>query len=184
MSEIDLPILPHLAPEFYSWVWFASESMGGMLSVVDDKGIDVEVWVEDRMSFRNPDSHTMRATVVGENAPQSPEARAALASGKILHDIQLHLKTEEREYSFMLKGLGMDISGLKLPPHSGDGFQALFYERVFFMQDAQRILKILYILFAKMRVSPQWDDIIVPAMKKWLLGEDFSIDFQSLIDDL
>ena len=58
----------------------------------------------------------MRATVTGENAPQSPEARAALASGKVINDIQIQLKQTERAYSLSLKGEGMDISGLKLPP--------------------------------------------------------------------
>lgn len=184
MSDDAQPLLPHLAPEFYTWLWFASESAGGIFSLPDADGVPVDVWVDERLSFRNPEAHKMRATVTGENAPQSPEARAALAAGKVINDIQLQLKTDERAYSLTLKGEGMDISGLKLPPHSGEGYHALFYERVYFIQDVYRILELFYVAFARLRTSACWGDVIVPAMREWLLGERQSFDMHAQLDAL
>ncbi|MGC6509086.1 MAG: hypothetical protein ACON4U_11770 [Myxococcota bacterium] len=181
MSTEELPILPHLAPEFYTWIWFSSETAGGIFSLPDADGIPVDVWVDERLSFRNPEAHKMRATVTGENAPQSPEARAALASGKVINDIQIQLKTDERAYSLSLKGEGMDISGLKLPPHSGDGYQALFYERMYFVQDVYRLLELFYVVFARLRTHTLWEETIVPAMREWLLGNKQSFDMNEQI---
>lgn len=184
MTDENLPILPHLAPEFYTWLWFSSESAGGIFSLPDSDGVPIEVWVEERMAFRNPDAQKMRATVTGENTPQSAEARAALASGKIVHDIQLHLKTDEREYTLTLKGYGMDISGLKLPPHSGEGFEGLFYERIYFVKDIYRILENLYVTFAQLRTSEVWVESIVPMIRKWLTGEPCELDMHKLIGEI
>ena len=166
MSEEELPILPHLAPEFYTWLWFSSETAGGIFALPDADGVPVEVWVDERLSFRNP------------------EARAALASGKVINDIQLQIKTDERAYSLSLKGEGMDISGLKLPPHSGDGYQALFYERMYFVQDVYRMLELFYVAFARLRTHSAWEETIVPAMREWLLGNRQSFDMHEQLSKL
>ena len=66
----------------------------------------------------------------------------------------------------------------------GTGFQGLFYERIYFVQDIYRILEILYVTFARLRTSELWSDSIVPMIRKWLMGETFEIDMHKLIGEI
>ena len=100
--------LPHLTAEFFVWLWFASEREGGTMDVGEGVGL-IDFWVDERLSFRSPDEDKPRAVLTGENTSTSAEARAALASGKVVRDLQLHLRREEREYSVTLRGAHLDV---------------------------------------------------------------------------
>ena len=43
------------------------------------------------------------------------EARAALAGGKVLHEVRIGMRREDREFFVTLKGPAMHLTGLKLP---------------------------------------------------------------------
>jgi hypothetical protein len=161
------PALPHLSVEFFVWLWFASERDGGSMSLAENIGV-IDVWVENRLSFRGLAEEKARAVVTGENASSSLEARAALAAGKVVKDIQLHLRREEREYSVTLRGVNLDIAA-KLPPHSGEGEDGLLYERMYLYEDLWFILEGLYKRFALERTHPSWTDTL-GAIHGWVLG--------------
>ncbi len=165
--DVGRPALPHLSAEFFVWLWYASERDGGSMPHGD--GI-VDVWVEDRLSFRTPDEDKVRAVMTGENAAASREARAALASGKVVRDLQVHLRNEEREYTLVLRGVHLDLAGLKLPPHAKDGEEELLYERMFLYEDVYAVLKSLYRRFAEERVSAAWSAATLPAIRRWAEG--------------
>ena len=79
MSEQDgLPVLPHLAGEFYTWLWWSSEVQGAVFSLPDPVG-QIELWVDERLAFRNADDTKVTAVMTGEAPSTSLEARAALA---------------------------------------------------------------------------------------------------------
>ena len=161
------PALPHLSIEFFVWLWFASERDGGTMSLPDNIGV-IDVWVENRLSFRGLAEEKARAVVTGENASSSLEARAALAAGKVVKDIQLHLRREEREYSVTLRGVNLDISA-KLPPHSGEGEDGLLYERMYLYEDLWFILEGLYHRFALERTHETWGRTL-GALRAWVAG--------------
>ena len=96
MSEDATPALPHLSTEFFIWLWFASERNGGTMNLPENIGV-VDVWVEDRLSFRGLEQEKARAVVTGDNTASSLEARAALATGKVVRDIQLQRRDTEIE---------------------------------------------------------------------------------------
>ena len=167
MDEQDTLVLPHLSLEFYVWLWYASERDGGTM----DLGEEVSVWVDERLAFQLPGETKARAVVTGDNTSTSLEAKAALASGKVVRDLQLHLQREEREYDLTLRGPNLDIVGLKLPPHSADGEDGLLYERMFLVEDVWSLLGKLYRRFAEERVGESWSTTILPAIREWAGGE-------------
>ena len=77
MSTDALPIPTHLASEFYAWVWWSSEQRGGHFDLGENLG-PVDLWVDDRIAFRNPDAQKVAAVLTGENPSTTLEARAAL----------------------------------------------------------------------------------------------------------
>lgn len=160
----DAATMPHLTAEFFVWLWFASEREGGTLDVGEDIGV-IDFWVDERLSFRSPDDDKPRAVLTGEDTSSSAEARAALASGKVVRDLQLHLRREEREYTVTLRGAHLDVCSLKFPTHSSEGVDELLYERMYFYEDVWAVIRALYRVFARERVGTDWHKVRLEAIR-------------------
>jgi len=170
MNEEVNPALPHLSTEFYIWLWYASERDGGTMKLSEEIGI-VDVWIEQRLSFSGLSEQKSRAVVTGENTASSLEARAALATGKVVQELQLHLRREEREYTVTLKGINLDVSGAKLPPHAGEGEDGLLYERMYLYEDLWFIITGLYRRFAAERTASSWTQTL-EEIRAWVSGAE------------
>lgn len=174
MSD-DLPVsegLPgHVASEFYLWLWFISETGGGTLTVED--AAPVQFWVEDRLAFRPAGEEKATAVLTGDNPGSAPEARAAVRGGKLLREVRLALRREEREYAVTLRGPVVEISGAKLPAllKAGDPAEIL-YERMFLYEELHWIVAHLFRRFASVRAGDSWARVQHPEMVAWLAGRD------------
>ncbi len=166
------PVLPHLATEFFAWLWFASERDGGTFHPGD--GTVFTYWVDDRLSFRLPDEDKARAVLTGESAAATLEARAALAGGKVVRDLRLALRREDREYSVTLRGLHLDLQGAKLPAElkASDEAAEVLYERMFLVDELWWMVGQLYRRFAEERAGGDWAKVHLPAMRAWAAGSD------------
>ena len=169
MSDEGTPALPHLSTEFFTWLWYASEREGGSFWLGDEVG-RVDAWVDERLAFRNPDEDKVRAVLTGENAAATLEARAALAGGKVIRDLRLCVRREDRDYVVTLRGPHLDLQGVKLPPHAKDGDAELLYERVFLYEDLWYAIGALYRRFAEERASDDWVAVTLPAIRAWVAG--------------
>jgi len=165
----ETPSLPHLSTEFFVWLWYASDRDGGTMELPGHVGV-VDVWVDQRLAFSAIDGEGARAVVTGENTASSLEARAALAGGKVVRDVQLHLRRESREYTVTLKGVHLDLAGVKFPPHTGDGDDGLLYERMYLYEDLWFTLEGLYRRFAEERTSPGWKETLA-CIRGWVDGD-------------
>ena len=50
--------LPHLASDFFAWLWYTTETTGGHIEL---NGRSLQIWVDDRIAFRSPSEETARA---------------------------------------------------------------------------------------------------------------------------
>lgn len=166
MSEMERPALPHLTTEFLQWLWWASEREEGRMDLGEDAGV-VDVWVDQRLSFRGPGEDRARAVLTGENPSAALEARAALAGGKIVLDLQIGVRREGREYSAILRGPHLDLAAAKLPTECKGGEDEVLYERMFLYEDLFFVLRALYRRFAAERASPEWGSVSLAAMREW-----------------
>lgn len=166
------PALPHLVTEFFAWLWYASERDGGTFSL-GEEGV-FTFWVDDRLSFRLPDEDKARAVLTGESAAATLEARAALSGGKVVRDLRLALRREDREYSVTLRGLHLDLQGAKLPAElkSADQADEVLYERMFLLDELWFMVGTLYRAFAQERTSDGWHGVHLPAIRRWVSGLD------------
>lgn len=172
MSDVEgLPIVPHLAGEFYAWLWWASEQRGAVFQLEPPVGT-VELWVDERLAFRNPDDSKVAAVMTGENPAASLEARAALAGGKVLQEIRLGLRREDREFFLTLKGPAMHLTGLKLPQVVTEGGEEVLYDRIHLYEELCFVLSGLLEEFAQVRTGPSWQDEVLPALHDWILGRE------------
>lgn len=161
-------VMEHVACDFLSWVWYETERTGGRLDLGPPLGV-VDIWVDERLAFRDNSDDRPRAVLTGENPSQTLEARAALAGGKFLRELQLGIRREEREYSVTLKGALLDFSGLKLPPGEAEE-DSVIYDRMFFYEEIHSILSNLLRRFAEIRTSSEWEEGERDAMAAWIAG--------------
>ncbi|MEN0063531.1 MAG: hypothetical protein AAGA48_15380 [Myxococcota bacterium] len=171
MSEAEgLPILPHTAGEFYAWLWWASEQQGATFDLAEPVG-RVELWVDERLAFRTPDDTKLIAVMTGDNPAATLEARAALAGGKVLQEMRVGIRRDEREFLATLKGPAAHLHAVKLPQVVADGGEEVLYDRIHLYEELCFIIEGLFREFARVRTSDIWSDEVLPALHGWILGK-------------
>ncbi|MFN7142881.1 MAG: hypothetical protein ACK4YP_03830 [Myxococcota bacterium] len=157
---------PHVASEFFLWLWYRSETGQGHVDMGDNGSVDF--WVDDRISFRAVGEEKVSAVMTGENPSLTPEAHAALAGGKVIRDVRLALRREDREYAVTLKAPKIEIAGAKLPGlvKSGDEGEVL-YERMFLYEELHFVLAGLFRSFAEARCGEEWRERLLPDLRRW-----------------
>jgi hypothetical protein len=162
--------LPHLSTEFFTWLWWASEDGGGRIDV---GGEEIILWVDDRLAFRLPSEDAARMVMTGADTARAAEAKAALAAGKVIKELRLRLQWADREYGFTLKGPSLDVGALVLPPLPEEGDeQDRLWVRMESIEALWAVLGALYRKFSEIRISDEWPDDVVPAVHRWLAGEE------------
>ena len=166
-------VMPHLCSDFFLWVCYLSqrdESLFEFELPNSDATMPVAFWVDDRISFRSPSEEQTRAVVTGESIFQTPEAYAALQSGKVIQDLRLFLRVYEREYVMTLKAPYFDISSLKFPEHESDGDVAVILERMLFYNEVMMALEAIYQFFVEIRTTTEWDSLVTQ-IRSWVHSE-------------
>ena len=168
------PIVPHLAPEFYAWLWYRSDERGGSFDL--DGGEDnpvgrIDLWVDDRLAFRIPGDKKVSAVLTGDNPAESLEAKAALFGGKVLQEIRVRIKRDDKEFAVTLKGPEMHLTRMTLPQALSDSEEEAIYDRMFLYDELVFIVEGLFKAFSAERLSSEWSTGIVPAMRAWIEGE-------------
>jgi hypothetical protein len=170
MSEEALPVPTHVASEFYAWLWWASEARESFFDLGGEDG-SVEVWVDERLAFRNPNETKVTAVMTGDTPSTTLEARAALAGGKLLNEIRLGFRREDREWVATLKGPLMHLQGVKLPQVLDDKEDEVIYDRMFGYDELCFLLRTLFGEFAAVRTSPEWRGEVMPEIEQWTVGD-------------
>ena len=168
-AEDGLPCPPHLASEFYVWLWWESERSGAHFDLGDPMG-SIEVWVDERLVFRHPGETKVTAVLTGDDASTTLESRAALAGGKVLEEIRLRIRRDEREYAVSLKGATVAIQRARLPPSGTDADESPLYDRMFHYEELEKIVAALFRNFSELRCSADWEGDILRKLKAWSLG--------------
>jgi len=164
------PVLPHIAGEFLLWLWWSAAQSGCRADLGDELG-PVDFWVDDRLCFRAPDEGRAAAVITGENPAESPEARAAIAGGKVLRELRLCIRRDEREFAVTLKAPGLDMAQVTLPQVvSGSGEEAL-YDRMFLYEELHSLVAAFFQRFALARSTADWSEITAPSIRSWVGGQ-------------
>ena len=169
MSD-GLPIPSHLAGEFYAWLWWASEQQGGSFDLPAPVG-RIDVWVDERIAFRNPDEQKVAAVMTGENPSATLEARAALAGGKVLQELRVGVRRDDREFTATLKGPAMHLQGVKLPQVVVDGGEEVLIERMHLYEELCLVVAHLFQAWVALRLGAEYEADLVPRMNAWVAGE-------------
>ncbi len=157
-----------LGREFLLWLWYNSEVRGGTYKLEDG---DVELWVDKKIVLRHDDDEgSEKVTCTGDNLLLK-EARFALGEKKQVTETQLRLKIEDNEFSFSLDSEWMNFKTLKTPKvmqDTDDDPDGIFYEKMFLVEQAISAVDTIFGEFIKLRVSPDWETSVKPALLDWI----------------
>jgi len=171
MSELEAtPIPGHLASEFFVWLWWQAEERANEFSLGGDVGT-IAIWVDERLSFRGQQETKATAVLTGENPSTTLEARAALAGGKVVQDIRVGMRRDDREFHVTLKSPGLDLSQVKFTQTLGDALEEAVYDRMSLYDELVHMLGAIFKEFCAIRVSAAWGSEVLPALRAWLEPE-------------
>ena len=157
-----------LGREFLLWLWYNSETRGGTYKMEEG---DIELWVDKKIVLRHDDDEgTEKITCSGDN-PHLKEARFALSENKQVTETQLRLKIEDNEFSFILDSEWMNLKTFKTPKvvqDVDDDPDGIFYEKMFLVEQAISTVDRIFSEFIKLRISPEWNDSVKPALLEWI----------------
>ncbi|MCA9557888.1 MAG: hypothetical protein KC583_04910 [Myxococcales bacterium] len=75
-----------------------------------------------------------------------------------------------QEWSFTLKADGLSIASARIPAVLSKEDDDRFYERMFLLEQLDRMIKGLYGQFLKLRLSKAWEADELPAIQGWIAG--------------
>ncbi len=181
MSEHDVvydeptPVLPHVSAEFLLWLWWSAAHSGCRADLGPELG-PVDFWVDDRLAFRTPDEGKAAAVITGENPAESPEARAAVAGGKVLRELRLCIRRDEREFAVTLKAPSLDMAQVSLPQVVAGGGEEALYDRMFLYEELHSLVAAFFQRFAEDRTGGSWSDQTASAIRAWVGERPLGLD--------
>jgi len=159
-----------LGNEFLTWLWFAIENDMETLRRSDPDFLDLDVG--NRMVLENRLANGKENITIKGDAAGLEEALLALRKGALITDMHLIYKSGTLEWRFALKGENLSFSGLKLPEigpmESAEDKEGLILEKLYLYEKPFQLIDKLFQIFIKQRLSVQWQERIIPSMKKWL----------------
>ncbi len=164
--------------ELLLWLWFESELFEGTLATKEHG--ELGLWVARQATLSAGKSEVTR--IKGGYPTGSREAKEALLRGKLPDVFGIQVSWREREFVFVLKAESLSLSGLALPSmlkaeaakkaeQAEDAEHESFYERMMLTREIEGIVEALYRDFLALRLGPNWDDTVAPALAVWASGQ-------------
>jgi len=159
-----------LGDEFLTWLWFVIEQDPAIFKGMDPDLTSFEIGNRIVLEKRKKES-VERITIKGENA-NFEEGMLALNKGALVAELNLVCRTIEEKWQFTLKGESLNLSAFKTPKiaplESPDDLEGAILEKVFLYDKILQFLEKLYKHFIKLRTSNNWQNRVVPLIKKWM----------------
>jgi len=168
-GALDHPAAQFLGREFLLWLWWRSEEDFATANLPHYGTVDF--WIDDHLQFRTPGDDPQINDIRGGAPATTIEARTALANGKTVESARLGIRIKEREYSFSLKGEGLELTGVKVPADAQDGIDDRVFERMLLLEELEGIIDTFFFQFLEQRLADNWRSERVPAIRSWIAGQ-------------
>jgi len=182
--------------EFLLWLWFESELFDATLQTRAHGSFGL--WLEKRLQLSAGKESTRIASV---SPGYTRQAKAALAAGQLPESAGIRIAWRDDETGFQFKAERLAVGGLKLrPPEPAEPNDAVaeltrarhkpnkkgkgkgrerddeaheqFYERMQLTEEFEGLLEALYTDFTALRLSEDWNRVVVPLLRAWAHGEE------------
>ena len=162
-----------LGDEFLTWVWYLVENDIDIKNMVDVECNKISLELGNSIVLENSlgNESSEKISIKGDDAGLE-EGTTALRKGAVVTDMNLILTVNENEWRFSIKGESMNITNLKTPAtaniESQDDIEGAVLEKIELYSIPFKVIDTLFDNFIKKRVSDQWKNIEIPAMRQWI----------------
>ncbi len=159
-----------LGHEFLTWLWFLTEKQRDF---IQEKFADLtSLEIGNRVVLENRFNDALETiTIKGDDAGLE-EGILSLRKGAVVTELNLSYTFEELECHFSLKGESLGISGLKIPSggsvNDGENMEEVVLEKVMLYEKIIDLIKVIFQAFIKIRISEDWENKVVPEIRKWI----------------
>ncbi|MEE2789146.1 MAG: hypothetical protein VX589_17555 [Myxococcota bacterium] len=156
-----------LGAEFLTWLWYRTEASGELFHV-PDQDVPFEIWFDDRLVVGSTRVNAQENFFKGGHPSSSLEARTALRLGKLATQARLRLVRDNLEWSFVMNATELNCTGVKLPPVLAKEAEEKLYERMYLIEQLDQMVKGLFGLFLRQRISGDWMSQSLPDIQGWV----------------
>ncbi len=162
-----------LGDEFLTWIWYLVENNISIKNWITMECNTISLELGNSIVLENSlgNESSEKISIKGDDAGLE-EGTTALRKGAVVTDMNLVLTVDENEWRFSIKGESMNITGLKTPAtgnvESKDDIEGAVLEKIELYAIPFKIIDTLFDRFIKTRVSDQWKDLELPAMRAWI----------------
>lgn len=153
-----------LGAEFLMWLWYRVEREENVFQVGD---LSIELFFDDQLVLEVQLAESEQTRLKGGSPAHSPEAYKALQYGKRISRARIRLAHNEREWLFMVSGDTFAMSGIKIPALLRDESDDRLEERLYLIDELDRIWSGIYRHFLTLRLSDAWP-AEADAMRGWI----------------
>lgn len=164
-----------LGREFLAWLWFECERNEGdlMRAGINDNDIaGTRIWLQSQLVLEMRGEEQERSALTGVAPSSGTEALEALRQGKTPKKARVAIAKGELEWSFMFDADAFSLSSVRIPAELKDGADEKFYERMFLVEQLERMMRTLFAAFLDVRTTNTWEREVVPAMGRWMCEMD------------
>ena len=156
--------------EFLTWLWFSTDTNQNFFKTIGETITSLNIG--NRIVLENSrDNANEIITIKGDDAGLE-EGLLSLRKGAVVIEINLSYKTENQEWQFTLKGESLSFSSLKVPAtgpvDTNEDIEGMVLEKAYLYERVINLVHNLFNMFLKLRSTVEWDQKIVPQIKRWI----------------
>lgn len=156
-----------LGSEFLTYLWFMSETSESHYQL-DSESDPFDIFFDDRLTVGGAQVNAQENLFRGGHPTSSLEAHAALRLGKLATEARVRLVRGSQEWAFVFKSAELSVSAVQVPAVLSKNDEDRFYERMFLIEELEKMLNFIYRSFLEIRVSDAWTDELLPQIRAWV----------------
>ncbi len=135
-------------------------------------GGTVQFTIGNRMVLENAAHNASETVTIKGDDAGLEEGILALKKGAFVTDLNLIITEDEQQWQLTIKGESFNITGLKVPEtgkiETREDIEGAVLEKIFLYEKIVGWLDAVYTFFLGIRLSSEWDDVVIPQIKKWI----------------
>ncbi|HAO20968.1 MAG TPA: hypothetical protein DCQ37_11170 [Desulfobacteraceae bacterium] len=163
-----------LGYEFLTWLWFLIQEDPGEIRKADPELLSLDIG--NRLVLENRIGESAEViTIKGDDAGLE-EGILALKKGAVVTEMNLLYKSGDYEWRFTLKGDGLTMASLRTPDtgkvETKEDLEGAVLEKIYLREKAVNLTDSLFGQFIRLRISREWDKIMVSSIRQWIHSND------------
>ena len=153
--------------EFLVFLWFESEVLEGQFEMPN--GERFELWFENQLVLESEAAEQEVTRMRGAAPSATSEAHEALRRGKLPVQARIRIDRGQQAFGFVLQGKTLNVSGAQLPQLMKDEKDERFYERMYLIEETEKMVDAMFQRFLSIRLAPVWEAKVLPMIRSWVV---------------